>query len=240
NDTLIGISQAVSYGVNDRLVGSNAGGCNLSAWGTDDILTGGNGSVTTNLRGHANGSTLIAGTGTSVAFYSDDDAVLNLYWGTAAETGAAHTNDTLIGITVATVTGDGSTIFGGGGVNTLTAAGTGDTLINDAWADTLIGGTGVSGAGTLIAAGTNDTLIGGTGASILVGTAGAKLFGVSGHDTLLGGDTGTTTLIGDGGGETLIGGAGAELALLQVDGSADHIYINLANGVARQIGGTND
>src|SRR6185437_3552624 len=84
-----------------------------------------------------------------------------LYWGTATEAGSGHASDTLTGITVATVTGDDSTIFAGGGVNTLTAAGTGDTLVGDNWASTLIA-TGGSSVYELAGTAGSATIINGT------------------------------------------------------------------------------
>jgi Ca2+-binding RTX toxin-like protein len=115
-DTLIGITTAAAFGINDTLIG---------------------GPGVTTLESNAAGNTLKSGAGQAVAGYLLDNVNVDLAAGTAAVNETA-TADTLIGINSATVTGTNDTIVGGSVSGTLSANGNNDTLFAGSGTNTLI------------------------------------------------------------------------------------------------------
>jgi Ca2+-binding RTX toxin-like protein len=115
-DTLIGITTAAAFGINDTLIG---------------------GPGVTTLESNAAGNTVASGAGQAVAGYLLDNVSVDLAAGTAAVNGTAAA-DTLIGINSATVTGTNDTIVGGSGSGTLSANGSNDTLLAGSGTNTLI------------------------------------------------------------------------------------------------------
>jgi Ca2+-binding RTX toxin-like protein len=220
SDTLLGITLAAAYGQNDTLI----------AAGNADTLIG-----------DADGSTLTGG----YAAYLLDAVTVNLAAGTAALNGTSPSTsaqgDTLIGITAATVAGNGDTLLAGGGAETLFASGSGDTLTAGAGTDTLVsaGSSNVLIAGTAVdtlsSSGSGDTLVGNAAGSTLGGTAGfgvvagygldnvtvnlatgtAAVNGASVGDTLLG--IGTAAAFGQG--DTLIGSSAATTLIGDASGN---------------------
>ncbi|MGO4713340.1 S8 family serine peptidase [Bradyrhizobium sp. 2TAF24] len=113
SDTLIGIASAMASGAGDTLIAGAVAGT-LVATGASDTLVG-----------NALGSSLQASQSSSVAWYTGNYETINLGTGTARMAGAT-VGDTLIGLTNAKVSGVGSTLIAGSGVNTLIASGTSD------------------------------------------------------------------------------------------------------------------
>jgi GH24 family phage-related lysozyme (muramidase) len=197
-------------GISDILIGITT----LTAFGTNDTLIGGAGLTT--LVGQVNGNTLVAGTGQTVAFYRQDNVIVDLAAATATLNGAS---DTLVGINDVVLGGASDTAFAGGGTDTLTATGVSDTLIGGADPVTLLAGghsnvlTAGAGATVLSSNGESNTLIAGSGTDVL-STSGLS-------DTLLAG-SGTDTLSSDGSNNILVAGTGA--STLVSNGSNDTLF----------------
>ena len=192
SDTLVGIHAVEALGTNDTLIG-NSGFQNT----TLTALVGGNtliaGGAFTTLFGLANGATLMAGSGDfgPETLYEANNLVVNLAAGTAAVNGSGI-SDTLVGLQLVTISGDNSTLVGGGegdsltagGANNLVIAGGGDeTLTTFGETNTLVGG---SGTDVLRSSGFFNTLIAGSGVNFLSSTG----F----EDTLIGNGVGSDLL----------------------------------------------
>jgi Ca2+-binding RTX toxin-like protein len=202
----------------DTLIGSGSGDVLVSGSGLDSLVAAGSGDT---LVGAADGDTLISTGSQTVAFYSMDNATVDLAMGQAMVNGSS-TFDVLFAINNVAVSGSSDTVIAGNGPATLTSSGSSNTLIAGSGADVLSSnGTGDvliagSGADTLSSSGSGNTLMGGSGAGTLTSSGtGDVLVGGSSVDTLSSSGTGNTliagsaadTLSSSGHGDTLVGNA---------------------------------
>jgi len=222
-DLATGTARVNGTGLSDTLTGISS----VLALGTGDTLIGGAGATT--LYSNAAGNTLVAGAGLTTAVYAADDANVNLSLGSATVKGA-QTEDALIGITNALVSGMHDTLTGGtvastlssnGSFNTIIAGNGADVLSSTGLDDTLVGGSGVdtlsssglyntlvsgSGANLLISGGTGDILIGNAAGSTLDGTNGSNVFADYALDNVVVDLTaGTAAINGSSVSDTLLG-----------------------------------
>ncbi|PKU21458.1 beta strand repeat-containing protein [Telmatospirillum siberiense] len=210
-DVLANIIAVEAAGDHDTLIANSdpTGLITLIATGSHDTLAAGG---TSTLISNLADNTLIGGD----AFYTTDGVTISLAGGWARAAGASL-SDSLIGVTMAEVSGDRAALRGGAG-DTLVAAGDNDTLVGGGTLVTSVqtttlfdsGGTLITSSvyentlvgsdGTLTASGTNDTLI---------GSGGGTLFAAGTNDTLIG--SGSDVLIATGDNETLIGSGNGTL-----------------------------
>jgi len=209
-DTLIGISIAQATSTGETLIG---------------------GAGVTTLASNLQGNTLIAGTGRTIAYYSQNDG--NIQLGGVGQNGEASVgfdgpgsvSDVLVGIRAAEVTGTGDDVTGSAaGGNLLETSGTEDSLSS--------AGTG----NTLLVLGGDDNVLTGSSGDVMeiLGGTDSELIAARG-DTLIA-TAGSSVLVGDLDNNTLIAISGQT----QVDYAAGEIgtVVNLATGIAAdQAGG---
>jgi Ca2+-binding RTX toxin-like protein len=144
DQTLIGTGSAVlvgsgsgqillATGDQETLTASGTNDVLLAKGGHDTLLAGGSNNtlVATEtsglLVGSLGGDTLVGGPGEGEVMYALDSVVVNLSTGMAS--GNALPGDTLVGVTIAEVSGAGDVVLGSGSV-TMSATGNSDTLIS--------------------------------------------------------------------------------------------------------------
>lgn len=195
-------------------IAGTAGSDRLDGGAHDDTLKGGDGSDV--LNGGAGIDWMIGGTGDDVYYMTPNDVIVEEGGGgrdtIIASFSASLGNNTQVEVLQA-MDGVAPLTLGGANMN--------DTIIGNAGANTIKGGSG------------NDTLEGRDGADTINGDIGAdRLTGGLGTDTLDGGDD-ADTLYGDVGADSLVGGLGADT----LDGGDDADTIVGDVGDDRLVGG---
>jgi Ca2+-binding RTX toxin-like protein len=271
-DTILGINIGELSGTNDTLSGGT-GASTLYAFGSNDTLLGGAtndtlvsaaGASSNTLIGGSGLNTLITGgtsdiltggTGQTVAIFTMNNLQVNLSG--AATTGSGGTPvtvDQLVGITIAEISGSGSTLYGytgtdtlaalgaselvvaGNGADVISASGTNDIVFGGPALDTL-SSSGSSNiliaethANTLTSTGINDTLVGNALGSTLIGTSGTGVIALyAAANEVVNLSTGTVT--GSSGSDTLIG-----ITRAQVSGSSDTIIAGSGTDILAALG----
>ena len=247
--------------VGDALLVANSGNDELIADAPDDTLAAGSGSDS--LVGGSFDSTAIGGSGPATVFAGS--GVMRVFEGSGPIVfgGNGNAGSTILGGSgpgasplTANLTGQNQTVSVGGSASTITAAGSGNSVVGGSstlnvtvsgTANTIQAGSGSStvvsgGSGTMINGGSgplvvmetgdNNTISGGASPTTVTASTATFVVGGSGGLTFVGG-LGTATVVGGSGANTVTAGAGG---LIFNVGASDNATVNSGSGTVSIFG----